>query len=169
MWLFVVVGAMSAFVWQETAKMLFRNDRPGTGTEPVAGRRLVRSLIQMPNWDGKIVLAALYTAGYFWIVYTLVSMTDLNGNQKEIATIALAALGPQLGQIFGAIYRHTLSDERDAERRTDALKTAIETPSVMPAAAPTPTPEEIGDQVEIGARDGARAGVEAGLDGRTDK
>jgi hypothetical protein len=121
----------------------------------------MRSLLTVPNWDGKIVLATVFTVGYFFIVYSLIHMTKLEDNQKEIATIALAALGPQLGQIFAAIYRTTLSDERDSARRNETLKTAIVTPS-----APTnDNSGDLGDQVREGAEEGSRDGVAAGLTG----
>ena len=138
-----------------------------TGGRPLSGPTRRKSGmrpwigIQAPSWDGKIVLAAVFTVGYFFIIYMLVGPDrgDLSETQKDIATIALAALGPQLGQIYGSIFRTTAADERDSERRADALKTAIETPSIMtPGGA-----SGLGDQVEDGAERGARAGVADGL------
>ena len=122
----------------------------------------MRPWIQTPQWDGKIVLAAIFTIGYFWIIYILVGPQrhDLTEAQKEIATIALAALGPQLGQIFGSIFRTTAADERSAARRDDTLKTAITTPSGDGSTA---------DQVEEGARAGTKQGVTEGLNGKPDE
>lgn len=112
------------------------------------------------EWDGKLVLAALFTVGYFFIIYMLVGpqRSDLSGTQKEIATIALAALGPQLGQIYAAIFRTTGADERQAALRSADLQKAIETPSTV--AAPP-----VDDQVREGAREGTRAGVNDALNG----
>lgn len=128
--------------------------------------KMMRPWIQAPSWDGKIVLAALFTIGYFFIIYMLVGRKgfDLSEPQKDIATIALAALGPQLGQIYGSIFRTTAADERSAARRDETLQTAITTPATVVPVAP-PTGETLGDQVEEGAERGARAGVADGLSG----
>lgn len=117
-----------------------------------------RPLIEMPQWDGKTGLAAIFVIGYFLIIYLLVRR-PLEPVQKEIAVIALAALGPQLGQIFGSIYRTTLSDERASARRSVELREAITAPS------PAADPSKLGDAVESGARAGTRQGVGDAMSG----
>lgn len=114
-----------------------------------------KALIELPQWDGKTGLAAIFVVGYFLIIYLLVRR-PLEPEQKEIAVIALAALGPQLGQIFGSIYRTTLSDERASARRSAELHTAIVTPSSAATA---------GSDVRAGAREGTREGVSDALSG----
>jgi hypothetical protein len=106
------------------------------------GERQVRPLIDI-KWDGKLVLAAYYTTGYFVLAYFIIRYVG-SPLQKELALIVLAALGPQLGQIFAAIYRTTGADERQAALRSSDLQKAIETPSTVVAA-----PEQTNEDPEI--------------------
>jgi hypothetical protein len=107
----------------------------------------MRPLIEMPKWDGKLVLGAFFTAGYFAVAAWIIRFAGLNPQQKELAMIVLAALGPQLGQIYGAIFRTTGAEERNSARQAETLKTAIETPTTV--VQPAPTNEQPDEDPEI--------------------
>lgn len=112
-----------------------------------------------PSWDGKIGLAALFLIGYFLLAIYVIKFGGLSNNQKDLALVVLAATGPQLTQIFTALFRTTAADERQAALRSSDLQAAIQAP---PAIVET---GGIEDDVRTGARAGAREGVTEGLGG----
>jgi hypothetical protein len=111
----------------------------------------------IPRWDGKIVLAAIFIVGYFTLVLCMVlGKSHIDVNTAQLVRDAMLTLGPGIGLILGALFRTTAAEERTSAMRSADLRTAIETPSTI---APTAT----ANAVEDGARDGTRAGVEDAL------
>lgn len=117
----------------------------------------MRPLIQLPGWDGKLVLAALFFVGYYALVWRI-SAHDIPPANVQLIRDQLLVLGPGVGVILGAIYRQTAAEERKDQAQANILKTAIETPSTVVAQ-----PDGLADGVEKGARTGAREGVSEGL------
>lgn len=111
----------------------------------------MRPLIQVPTWDGKIVLAALFTIAYFALAVYVIKFGGLSSNQKDLALVVLAATGPNLTQIFTALFRTTAAEERGAALRSADLRTAIETPSTV--AAP-PAADVVEEAVAAGTKRG---------------
>lgn len=108
------------------------------------------------DFDGKIVLAALFVLGYYGLVYRISGDKPIPPANAQLVRDALLVLGPPLGAIFNAIYRTTGAEERQSERRSDEIKTAITTPTIT--AAPDPAPRdarEAADQVAGAAADEA--------------
>ena len=121
----------------------------------------MRSLINVnvPTWDGKVGLAAIFIIGYYVLVFVLVLGTgDLPTVKADIVRDAMLTLGPPIGVIVGALFRSTAADERFEALRSAEMQTAMTT---QPAGGDNGS---LGDNVEDGARKGAREGVEAGLD-----
>ncbi|MES2903222.1 MAG: hypothetical protein V4696_03470 [Pseudomonadota bacterium] len=117
-----------------------------------------RALIELPRWDAKVLLAAGFFAGYYYLVARLIGRTEpMPADVGQLVRDALLVLGPAIGVIVGATWRTTISDERSAARRSEDLRTAIETPSAPPAL-PAPGPELRRD-----VRAGTRAGVNDAL------
>jgi len=121
----------------------------------------MRPLFQLPQWDGKLFLAGLFLVGYYGTLY-LIRDARIPAANLAVIRDQLVLLGPVIGLIFGALFRFTLSDERDAERRNETLKTAIETPSIV-------TPDVLKDPVREGAREGTKEGVEDALQNGTNE
>lgn len=118
-----------------------------------------RNKVQMPNWDGRMMIAAVFILGYYAVVWRMMSKPLPAGN-VEMVKDSLLVLGPAIGVIVGALFRNTLSDERMDSRRSTELHTAIVTPTAQPA----PAAAVIEDAVHDGAKTGARAGVAEGLE-----
>lgn len=118
----------------------------------------LRPLLEMPRWDGKLVLAAVFILGYYSLVWLLVLGTrDLTGVKADIVRDAMLTLGPPIGVIVGALFRTTAAEERrDAVRSAD-FQAAL--------TAPGTGGGDLGDDVEKGARAGTRAGVEDAVSG----
>lgn len=115
--------------------------------------------VQVPSFDGKLVIAAIFVLGYFILILRIADRTLPDGNINLIRD-ALLVLGPAIGVIVGALFRTTAADERQSAIASEDLRTAIVTPS-GPAAAPAATQEA----VRTGAREGVSEGLEQSLDG----
>ena len=124
----------------------------------------MRPLLEMPKWDGKLVLAGIFILGYYALVIIMVvGSHELAQSKANIVRDAMLTLGPGIGLILGSIFRSTAAEERKDALRSAELRTAIETPSVV---APTVAPGDaaaLGNQVEEGAREGTHAGVREAL------
>lgn len=88
---------------------------------------------RVPQWDSKVALGAYFTTGYFLLAGYIIAKVGTNPSEKEIALVVLAALGPQLGQIFAKLFQTTAADERQAALRSSDLQKAITTPSTVVA------------------------------------
>lgn len=132
----------------------------------------VRPLIQVPSWDGKLVLASLFIVGYYALVGLLVlGSDDLPEVKANIVRDAMLTLGPPIGIIIGALFRTTGAEERrDALRSTELTSAIAAAPAIAAsAAAAAPNGHAAGagstaEDVEEGARTGAREGIREGLD-----
>jgi hypothetical protein len=134
---------------------------PRAGADP-SGEYAMRPWIQMPTWDGKLVLAGILIIGYYLLVIIIVRGTpagDLTASRAAVVHDALLTLGPPIGLVFGALFRSTGAEERNAALRSNELTTAIQTPSVVAGAA-NGTNEDTAGAVEDGARRGTRQGVD---------
>lgn len=110
------------------------------------------AMLRLPEWDGKLVLAAIFVAAYFSLAAYIIKFGALSANQKDLALVVLAATGPQLTQIFTSLFRTTAADERQAALRSGDLRSAIETP-----ATGVPTSEEVAAAVEKGVKRGVES------------
>jgi hypothetical protein len=120
----------------------------------------MRPLIQLPSWDGKLVLAGLFIIGYYSLVF-IMAWRPLPVTNAGLVRDAMLTLGPVVGLIFGSLFRTTGAEERNAALRSDEVKTAImAAPSTPVVVQPAAEPEAIGHRVE----EGARKGVADGLD-----
>jgi hypothetical protein len=108
--------------------------------------------MKVPDWDGKIVLAGVFTIAYFTLAVYIIKFGSVSPNQKDLALVVLAATGPQLGQIFTSLFRTTAADERQALLRSGDLRSAIETPS-----AAAPAIEDVAAAVEKGVKRGVES------------
>jgi hypothetical protein len=113
----------------------------------------MRPFIQVPTWDGKIVLATIFTMAYFGLAVYIIKFGGLSGNQKDLALVVLAATGPNLTQIFTALFRTTAAEERNNALRSADLQAAITAPPMAPAMT-GPQSTDISDAVERGTSAG---------------
>lgn len=98
----------------------------------------MRPLIQLPQWDGKLVLAGLFIIGYYSLIL-IMAWRPLPETNASLIRDAMLTLGPVVGLIFGSLFRSTAAEERRDALRSADLQKAIETPSVIeapPADAP---------------------------------
>lgn len=110
------------------------------------------AMLRLPEWDGKLVLAAIFVAAYFSLAAYIIKFGALSANQKDLALVVLAATGPQLTQIFTSLFRTTAADERQAALRSGDLRSAIGTP-----ATAAPTSEQFAAAVEKGVKRGVES------------
>lgn len=111
-----------------------------------------RPLIELPSWDGKLVLAGIFILGYYGLVFVLVVGTrDLTGAKSDIVRDAMLTLGPPIGVIVGALFRNTNADERRDVLRSRELTSALAAPPLG-----LPAPQVLSDAVA----DGTKAGLE---------
>lgn len=94
----------------------------------------MRPLFQLPQWDGKLVLAGLFIIGYYSLIL-IMAWRPLPATNASLIRDAMLTLGPVVGLIFGSLFRNTAADERRDALRSSELKTAIETPSIVAPAA----------------------------------
>ena len=119
-----------------------------------------RALIELPSWDGKLVLGGIFIVGYYVLVILMVVGTnELAETKANIVRDAMLTLGPPIGIIIGALFRNTAAEERRDALRSNELQTAITTPSTVVA----PVADSIVFEVEAGARRGTREGVHEAL------
>jgi hypothetical protein len=106
----------------------------------------MRPLFSFPKWDGKLVLAGFFIIGYYALVL-IMAWRPLPTSNASLVHDAIATLGPVVGLIFGALFRTTGAEERNAVLRSADLQAAISAP---PAA--TPAPEALADSVASGVK-----------------
>jgi hypothetical protein len=103
----------------------------------------MRPLIQLPTWDGKLVLAGLFIIGYYSLVL-IMAWRPLPSTNASLIRDAMLTLGPVVGLIFGSLFRTTGAEERREALRSSDFKAALETP-----AAPLAV-DQVSDAVETG-------------------
>lgn len=102
--------------------------RPLTG--PTKEELAMRPLLELPKWDGKLVLAGIFLLGYYGIVW-IAARRDIPAANVQLIRDQLVVLGPVIGLIFGALFRNTAAEERKAANDAQTLQKAIETPSTV--------------------------------------
>jgi hypothetical protein len=112
----------------------------------------MRPLIQVPTWDGKLVLAGLFILGYYSLVL-IMAWRPLPTTNAGLIRDAMLTLGPVVGLIFGSLFRNTAAEERRDALRSSEVRAAIEAPGT---AAPMTGPQshDIADAVERGTSAG---------------
>lgn len=100
----------------------------------------MRPLIQVPSWDGKLVLAAMFIVGYYALVL-IMAWRPLPETNAGLVRDAMLTLGPVVGLIFGSLFRNTAAEERRDALRSNEVQKALET-AAAPLALPAPDLEE---------------------------
>lgn len=108
----------------------------------IGERRLERYRIQPPRpWDVKIMVAVLFFAGYYWLVFSLMRSRGIPSEIAQLIRDAMLVLGPVVGAIGQAIFRTDIKDEVTTQNTGEAFRsTRAQAEATKAAIEATPAP-----------------------------
>lgn len=93
--------------------------------------------------DVRVLIGALFFAGYYFLVYRLLSTQAIASENAPLVRDAMLVLGPPVGAIVNALFRTDARDEQATLNTGEAFRAQrAQAEATVAAAATTPAPTD---------------------------